>query len=268
MALRVLAERYELIERVGSGGMASVWRGRDQVLEGLVAVQLIHEHLADDSTFVERFRREARHAASLSHPNIVALHDWGLDGGEPFMVMELVEGESLRQRLRATPRLTIEEARSIISQVLAALEYAHAHGIVHRDIKPENILLAEFGTGQPFVKVSDFGIARAIADETRLTATGAIGTPGYSAPEQAAGEDPTPAVDIYAVGCVLYECLAGGPPFVGEPFAVALQHQRSPVPSLRFVRPDVPRELEALVVRCMEKDPKRRFGSAHDLATA
>ena len=263
---RVLGDRYELIERVGSGGMASVWRARDQVLDRMVAVKVIHEHLADDTTFVERFRREARHAASLTHPNVVALHDWGLDGATPFMVMELVEGQSLREKLRSTPRLSISETRSIIGQVLGALGYAHDRGIVHRDVKPENILVAAFGTGEPFVKMSDFGIARAIADETRLTGTGTIGTPGYSAPEQTAGEEPTPAADIYAVGCVLYECLSGTPPFVGEPFAVALQHQRAPVPSLRKDRPDVSKDLEAVVQSCLVKDPRRRVASASELA--
>jgi hypothetical protein len=263
---RVLGDRYELIERVGSGGMASVWRARDQVLDRMVAVKLIHEHLADDTRFVEMFRHEARHAASLTHPNVVALHDWGVDGATPFMVMEFVEGQSLREKLRSTPRLSISETRSIIGQVLAALGYAHDRGIVHRDVKPGNILVAAFGTGGPFVKVSDFGIAKAIADETRLTGTGTIGTLGYSAPEQSAGEEPTPAVDIYAVGCVLYECLSGAPPFVGEPVAVALQHQRARVPPLRKGRPDVSKDLESVVLSCLAEDPRRRFASASELA--
>src|SRR5438874_740866 len=218
-----LGDRYRLIERIASGGMGTVWRAEDLVLHRPVAVKVLSESLGADAKFVERFRREARAAAGLSHPNVAGIFDYGEDGDTPFMVMELIEGETLAGRLRREGGLPPAEAARIASEIASALQAAHDAGVVHRDVKPANVMLTPRGE----CKVMDFGIAAA-AWATPLTATGAtIGTASYLSPEQAGGSKATPASDVYALGCVLYEMLTGRPPFTGDnPVAVAAAHIR------------------------------------------
>jgi serine/threonine-protein kinase len=261
MAARMLGGRYELLDRLGSGGMAEVWRARDEQLGRMVAVKLLLEHLVDDPGFVERFRREARHSAALAHPNIVVLHDWGIEGQTPYLVMEVVDGMTLRQRLRSSGRLPVAETVSIARQVLAALHQAHDRGIVHRDIKPENILIGHLGEAQ-HVKVSDFGVATAIGDVERLTRGGMVGTPSYVSPEQAAGQPVSPATDIYSIGCVLFECLSGFPP---SPVFSDQQHA-SDLDGLRAERPDVSDQIVRTIRRALALDPAARFSSTPDMA--
>jgi eukaryotic-like serine/threonine-protein kinase len=257
----VLADRYELQELLGSGGMARVHAARDRRLGRRVAVKLVREDLVGDGRSRERLLREARSAASFHHPNSVAVFDVGEHDRQPFIVMELIDGESLADRLSREGRLRPAEVVGIGVGVLAALEAAHERGLVHRDIKPANVLLPQPGG----VKLADFGIAKAVADTAGgLTAVGDVmGTPNYLSPEQAAGQSAVPASDLYALGVVLYECLAGRPPFSGEnPLAVALAHQREPTPPLRRVAPDVPEDLAAVVEQALAKDLAVRFADA------
>ena len=259
----VLGGRYRLVEHIASGGMGTVWRGEDLVLHRPVAVKLLSEALGQDERFVERFRREARAAAGLSHPNVAEVFDYGEDQDTPFIVMELLPGETLADRLQREGRLPPGDAERIAVQVADALQAAHDAGIVHRDVKPGNVMLAPGGG----VKVMDFGVAAA-AWAAPLTSTGTtIGTASYLSPEQAAGERATPASDVYALGCVLYEMLTGRPPFVGEsPLAVAGAHVREmPVP-VRQVVPEVPEHLASACDQALMKDPTARPGSAGMLA--
>lgn len=263
---RILAGRYELTGRLGSGGMAAVWHARDRTLARDVAVKLLHPSLAEIPAYSERFRREARNAAALSHPNIVAIYDTGTDDDTPYIVMELVEGTSLHELLRSRGPLPVERTARVGRAVLAALAHAHARGLVHRDVKPGNVLIASDGT----MKVADFGIAKGLAEATELTQTGTlIGTASYLSPEQAGGGRATASSDLYALGCLLYECLAGSPPFSGDnPVAVAVQHRQAPVPSIRDRRPDVPQDLAAALERALAKDPAARFSSAGGMDAA
>lgn len=265
MEPQVLADRYELVERLGAGGMAVVWKARDRLLGREVAVKVLHPGLSHDADFVERFRREARHAASLSHANVAAVYDTG-DSGTPFIVMELVDGSSLHRILKSGGPMPVQQVARVARAILAALGQAHARGLVHRDVKPGNVLVASDGT----VKVTDFGIAKGLEEVSGLTQTGTLmGTASYLSPEQASGQPATPASDLYGTGCLLYECLTGTPPFTGDtPVAVAVQHQRDPVPPLRERRPDVPAGLEAVVNRALEKDPARRYASAAEMDAA
>ena len=264
----VLAGRYELMDRIGAGGMATVWRALDLNLNRQVAIKLVHEHLVGDAEVLERFRLEAQFAAALSHPNIVSIYDWVTTSSEQFLVMELVDGESLRERLRRTTRLSVPSTLSIGDQVLAGLSQAHERGVVHRDIKPENVLIAKLANGAEIVKVTDFGIAKSLTDRANLTQLGVVGTPAYVAPELLAGGVASPASDVYAVGCVLYECLAGVPAFTGEAMAVALQHQKAKVPFVGKERPDVTPAVDGLLQRSMDKDPRRRFIAAGPMQSA
>ena len=267
MARSILAERYELLEDLGSGGMATVWRARDRRLDRQVAVKVLSGSLASDPDFRRRFDREARHVASLTHPNIVTVHDSGSEGNRYYLVMELIEGESLDARLAATsPYMDLDETLRLARGVLAGLSRAHAAGVIHRDIKPANILI----TSEGVAKVADFGIAKDAAESDRLTSAGMfMGTLSYAPPEQLEGRPGTAASDLYSVGCVLYECLVGHPPFQAELSAgVVAQHlQASPAP-LRDERPEIPAHVEAAVLRALEKDPDRRFRSAADMSTA
>src|SRR5947209_19249398 len=250
----VVGGRYQLVRRLGWGGMATVWRGDDLILGRPVAVKVLHEGLAQDVGFRGRFEREAHHAALLSHPNIVTVHDSGREGETLFMVMELVDGRSLRSTLSsAVGPVALAHAARLGCQVLAALAHAHARGIVHRDIKPANILI----DNDDVVKVADFGIAKAAEDTTDLSPAGMVmGTAAYVSPEQAAGRGVTPASDLYSLGCVLYECLACRPPFVGPSvLAVALQHYNERPPPLRSRIPTVPPEVERVVMRASAHDP-------------
>jgi eukaryotic-like serine/threonine-protein kinase len=266
MTERTIAERYRLESKLGSGGMGAVWKAHDELLDRTVAVKILHEGLAEDANFAERFRREARNAASLGHPNVVTVYDTG-EEAVPFIVMEFVDGESLHRLLSRQGPLPVEDTARIARSVLAALDHAHSRSLVHRDMKPANIL---FDSSSGAVKVVDFGIAKGLEDTSGLTRTsGLIGTAAYLSPEQVSGHDATPRSDLYAVGCLLYCCLTGEPPFTGStPVAIAMRHLNDPVPSLRARRPDVPQELEAVVMRALEKDPARRFSSAAEMDAA
>jgi len=256
---RVIAGRYILQEVLGTGGMATVWRGRDQVLGRDVAVKVLSPQYAADPGFVARFKREARHAAGLSHPRLVTVFDSGIDGTFPFIVMELVAGRTLRQVLDQTGRLAAGEAVGIAAAVCEALEVAHAAGVVHRDIKPANIVLA--GGGE--VKVLDFGIARADGADGGTRTQAVLGTAAYLSPEQASGHPAGPRSDLYSLGCVLFEMLTGAPPFSAES-AVGLAyrqvHDDPGPPSAR--RPGLPERLDQITARLLAKDPAARPASA------
>ncbi len=265
---RLLGGRYELDGVVGRGGMAEVYRARDIRLDRVVAVKTLREDLARDQTFQARFRREAQSAASLNHPSIVAVYDTGEDSSGsshiPYIVMEYVDGRTLRDLLRDDRRLLPERAVEITDGVLRALDYSHRNGIVHRDIKPGNVMLTRSGQ----VKVMDFGIARAVSDaQATMTQTAqVIGTAQYLSPEQARGERVDARSDLYSAGCLLYELLTGRPPFLGDsPVAIAYQHVReNPVPPSR-IDPEVPPWADAIVLRAMAKDPGERYQSAAEM---
>jgi serine/threonine-protein kinase len=239
--------------------MSSVFRAHDTQLERRVAIKILHEHYADDPEYLERFRREARAVARLSHPNIVTVIDRGDDDGRQYIVFEHVEGENLKELVLRAGRLPVRRALELALAVADGLAFAHDHGLVHRDVKPQNVLLSREGE----VKVTDFGIARSLHVEHGVTQTGTVlGTGEYLAPEQASGKSVSPATDVYSLGVVLWELLAGDVPFVGENFvAVALRHVNEPPPRLRERRPDVSPRLEAAVERALAKDPARRYPS-------
>jgi serine/threonine-protein kinase len=263
---QVLARRYVLMEELGAGGMARVVRARDIVLDRWVAVKLLPAGVLDP-TARERFRREARSSAAFTHPNAVAVYDAGEDGGQLFLVMELVDGPSLAHALHERGRLQVADALHIADSILAALGAAHAAGLVHRDVKPGNVLL---GPNRQ-VKLADFGIARRLDDLAHdLTAAHTVlGTPRYTSPEQLAGQPATPASDLYAVGVVLYEMLVGTPPYGGpSAAAVAAAHQTAPIPDVLATRPDVPPVVAAAVTRALAKDPAARFPSAAAMRAA
>lgn len=267
---QVISGRYRLERRLGSGGMSTVYLATDTLLEREVAVKVLAEHLSDDENFVARFRREALSAAKLVHPNIVQVYDTGLDSGQHYIVMEYVEGTSLAQLLRTEPTLDAERVVQLGVQACAALDYAHRHGIIHRDVKPGNLMLLDRGgDGPPTVKLGDFGIARA-AEQTRITQVGSVvGTAAYLSPEQAHGEAAGPASDIYALGVVLYQCLAGRLPFEGASLAELAIRQTSeqPLPPTEY-NEDVPDELSWAVLCALEIDPQDRYESGRELAVA
>ena len=259
MAGELIAGRYELEELVGTGGMSSVYRAHDRQLERNVALKVLHERLGADDEHVSRFRHEARAVAQLSHPNVVTVIDRFEEGGRQYIVFEYVDGENLKQLLDGTGPLPARRALEIALAVADGLAYAHEHGVVHRDVKPQNVLLSRDGE----IKVTDFGIARSLDAESGLTLTGTVlGTSSYLSPEQASGLRVTPAADVYSLGVVLYELLAGEVPFPGgNQVVVALKHVNEPPPSLLERRPDVPARLAAAVALALQKDPERRFAS-------
>lgn len=263
--MRVLAGRYKLGDRHGGGGMGSVYTAEDSRLGRQVAVKIMQEHLATDPRFVERFRREARSAASLSHPNIAGVYDYGEDDGEEFIVMELVEGRDLAHLLREEGPLAVERATAIASQIAAALGHAHAAGVVHRDVKPGNVLIGE----DDHVKVTDFGIARATGDST-LTASGVImGTVHYISPEQAAGTAARPESDVYSLGIILYEMLTGSVPFTASSaVGVAMRHLDDEVPAPSALEPSVPSEVDEIVRVATAKAPEQRFPTGTEMEAA
>ena len=258
----VLAGRYILTERLGAGGMGEVWRATDEVLGRTVAVKLVLPALLDDAEFLRRFLAEARAMASVRHPAVVAIHDFGEANGRAYLVMEYVPSEPLSRVLGRAGRLGVATTLELVAQAAEALQAVHDQGIVHRDVKPANLLLRPDGT----VVLTDFGIA-ATPGRTALTGPGAVlGTPSYLAPEQVLGAPATPRTDVYALGLVAYECLAGRRPFVADnPYAVAMQRVHQAPPPLG---PDVPAPVAAVVQRALAIDPDHRWTSAAEFAAA
>ena len=259
----LIAERYELAELVGTGGMSSVYRAHDRLLERDVALKVLHEQFTADTDYVERFRREARSVAQLSHPNIVTVIDRGEQDGRQFIVFEYIDGENLKSLVEREGPLPEDEAVRLTLQVARGLGFAHDNGLVHRDVKPQNVLL----NGDHQAKVTDFGIARSLEVKGGLTQTGTVmGTSDYIAPEQARGAHVDEQSDIYSLGVVLYELLTGEVPFPGDNFvAVAMRHINEPPPSARERRPDVSPRLDAVIRRAMAKEPRDRFRSMDEL---
>jgi eukaryotic-like serine/threonine-protein kinase len=257
--------RYTVLQRVGSGGMAEVYRARDELLGREVAVKVLSERFARDRSFVERFRREAQSAANLNHPNIVSLYDYGADNGTYFIVMEMIEGRSLSDIIASDGPLMPERAAEIASDVAAALGRAHTSGLVHRDIKPSNIMITP--TGQ--TKVTDFGIARAVGgdSEATMTQTGmVIGTAAYLSPEQAQGNPVDARSDVYALGVVLFEMLTGVAPFTGDtPLSVAYKHVREDPRAPSSLNPDVPQSLDSITLKALAKNLDNRYSTAEEM---
>jgi len=279
----LISDRYELGDRLGSGGMSTVYGAVDRVLERTVAVKILAEHLSDDDKFVARFRREALAVARLIHPNIVQVYDTGVDRGRHYIVMEYVEGRSVAQLLQRQGRLGSEIAVSVGIQACAGLEYAHRQGIIHRDVKPGNLMVIGGPAGRPrrggsahepetdemTVKLTDFGIAR-LAEQTRLTQVGSVvGTAAYLAPEQARGGETTPAADVYALGVVIYQMLTARLPWEGSTLAeLAIRREsESPLPPTSYDG-SVPDTLSTAVLRALEGDAGQRYASAKELSAA
>jgi serine/threonine-protein kinase len=269
MSGTVIAGRYELGERLGTGGMSTVQLAFDRRLERHVAVKLLAEHLAEDAQFVARFRREALAAARLVHPNIVQVFDFGLDerSGRHYIVMEHIQGQSGAEILRDRGRLPVAEALAIVNQSCRGLDYAHRNGVVHRDVKPGNLLRTDDGG---VVKLADFGIAKALTDESSITQAGSVlGTAAYLAPEQATGEEAGPPADIYALGVVTYQLLSGRLPYEAQSLTeLALKQQRETPPLLHELNSDVPPQLAAAVDRALALEPRARFESADAMREA
>jgi eukaryotic-like serine/threonine-protein kinase len=260
----LVGDRYEITGLIASGGMGSVYRARDTVLDRVVALKVLKAG-GDDPEFVAKFKAEATNAARLSHPNIVAVYDFGYTDGSPYMAMEFVDGQTLRQILGARGRLSGDLAARIAAQVAGALEHARRAGLAHRDIKPENILITTDG----MVKVADFGLSRAFAESKATQAGMLVGTAHYLAPEQVQGAHTDHRADIYSLGVVIFEMLTGRTPFTGDsPVVVAYKRVAEDVPSVLSLNPEAPRELDMIVARATERDPDARFATAGVMAEA
>jgi eukaryotic-like serine/threonine-protein kinase len=266
---QILAERYVLEAPIASGGMATVWRARDDVLARPIAVKLLHPHLAEDESFVERFRVEALAAARLAHPNIVSIYDTGSESSDQqidhYIVMEHCGGGTLGDLVAEGP-MDPDRVASVGATICDALAYAHSRSIVHRDIKPHNVLVSDHNS----LKVTDFGIAKAAFQKTDITTTGKIiGTVTYISPEQANGDEPDARSDLYSLGVLLYELTIGRPPFEADTdVAIALKHLNEMPPSLRSLRAGIPRSLDSVIMRSLAKDPNERYGSADEMRSA
>ena len=255
-------DRYEIVKSIGEGGMANVYLAYDTILERNVAVKVLRGDLADDEKFVRRFQREALSASSLSHPNIVEMYDVGEDNGSFYIVMEYIDGKTLKQLVKRRGHLTVDEAIDVMLQLTDGLSHAHDSYIIHRDIKPQNIMILEDG----MAKITDFGIAMAI-NASELTQTNSVmGSVHYLPPEQAAGKGSTIKSDIYSLGILFYEMLAGTMPFRGETAVeIALKHIKDPMPSIRKVNQKVPQSVENIILKCTAKNPKNRYNNVREL---
>src|SRR4051812_49331888 len=258
----LISDRFRLEEKIGAGGMSTVYRAFDPTLERWVAIKLMHRDISTDPDQLERFRREARAVASLNHPNIVTVIDAGEDDGAPYIVFEYVPGETLKERIRSIGRLPVPEAVAYAIEIGRALSCAHSNKLVHRDVKPQNVLIDPDGRA----KVTDFGIARSL-ESKGLTATGRVlGTTDYVSPEQAMGEDVDERSDVYSLGVVLYEMLTGEVPFQAETqVGVAMKHVNEPMPDVQAKRPEVSASVAAVVDRATTKDPRDRYGTVAEM---
>ncbi len=274
----LIAGRYEIREHIATGGMASVFKTWDHRVERIVAIKVLRSLDKNDLRAVERFRREARAAAALAHPNAVTIYDFVEEVGQYFLVMEYIHGPTLKQLIGQRRQLQAREAIEIAVQVCAVLQVAHARGFIHRDIKPQNIMLAwsggsaaggGLGDGGAWVKLTDFGIVR-VAEDAGLTNSGIVlGTADYLSPEQARGENLTASSDLYSLGVVMFEMLTGRPPFVGPTaVSIAMQHASANPPQLRQFSPNIPPAVEQLVLRTLQKEPEDRFNSAAEMQQA
>ena len=259
----LLNNRYELIAQQGSGGMSVIYKAVDRALGRTVAVKILRPSLTADASFLEKFKMEARSVANLSHPNIVTVHDVGSEGPTHYIVMELVDGQDLKKIIRAQGALSVERSLNIAIQICAGIGYAHRSGLVHADVKPQNVLV----TGQDVVKVTDFGIAQALSDtQPQQRAEVVWGSPHYFAPEQARGDQPSPASDVYAIGIVLFEMLTGRLPYIrSSQQDLALAHIRDRVPLVTELRPEIPESLARIVYKVMSKEPQNRYRMADQL---
>jgi serine/threonine-protein kinase len=259
----LLNGRYQLLERLGSGGMADVFRARDTVLDRIVAIKVLRKDYSSSSEFQEHFRTEARAAANLSHPNIVTVHDFGLADNLLFIVMENIPGKDLKQLIRQRGRYTVEAGIPLIIQACAGLGYAHRAGLVHCDVKPHNMLVSTDGR----LKVTDFGIARALATMMPGERNDVVwGSPLYFSPEQAQGESPSPASDVYSIGVVMYELLSGTPPFTASTAEelARLHISANPIPIREYI-PEIPTVLEEIITKVLSKEPSARYRTADQL---
>ena len=263
----VLAGRYELIEKIGDGGMAIVYKAKDRLLKRFIAVKILKPEFVQDIKFVENFRKESHAAASLSHPNIVSIYDVGQEGNINYIVMELVSGKTLNELIQAEAPMDYRKAADITKQVASGLSAAHKKGIVHRDVKPHNILMTEDG----IAKITDFGIAKAVTNTTIVDSgkDNVMGSVHYFSPEQAKGANVDEKSDIYSLGIVLYEMLTGKVPFDGDnPVTIALMQINEPVTPPSVFNHNVPPGLERIVMKAVEKQPKDRFASADEMIEA
>ena len=255
-------DRYEIIRSIGEGGMANVYLGYDTILDRNVAIKILRGDLSNDEKFVRRFQREALSASSLSHPNIVEMYDVGEDDGLYYIVMEYVEGKTLKQLLKKRGSLTLSEAIDIMLQLTDGMAHAHDSYIIHRDLKPQNIMIQDDGQ----IKITDFGIAMAL-NSTQLTQTNSVmGSVHYLPPEQANGSGSTLKSDIYSMGILMYELLTGKLPYKGEnAVEIALKHLKEPLPSIRDEIPDIPQSVENVILRATAKNPKNRYNDAREM---
>lgn len=259
----MLNNRYQLLHTLGTGGMAVVYRAYDQMLERPVAIKVLRQDFSDDENFRERFRQEARAAANLSHPNIVTVHDFGFDAGRLFIVMEYVPGTDLKTMIKQRGKFSVEEAVHLFTQACEGIGYAHRAGLIHCDVKPHNMLVTPDGR----LKVTDFGIARALASVAPDEQSDVVwGSPQYFSPEQAAGQAPSPASDVYSLGIILYEMLTGQLPFnANDPEELARMHRDARPVSPRRYNPQIPPALEQIIQKVLTKEPSQRYRSADQL---